>query len=140
MYLFIFFSSNNLKQLSTFHPPLPGEMRMYSQKAPNYGPYLPELRSIRITYWFRHFHRVKSWESVWICRITSRCFFIPSCLQRQLFYINAPIFINAPRPWACRGMPFDDAYQDMFERVSLGAQLRPATQLFEGGVGPPART
>ena len=61
VYLFIFFPSNNLKQLSTFHPPFTGEMRMYSQKAPNYGPYLPELRSIKIAYWFRHFDRVISW-------------------------------------------------------------------------------
>ena len=54
--------------------------------------------------------------------------------------ILPPIFINAPRPWACRGMPFDDVYQNMFERVSLGAGISIRSSMWRVWVGPLARS
>ena len=84
---------------------------MYSLKVRNYGLYLPQHK--RDCKWFQ---------------FVAENFFLPSVTRQNerflltlklsipqlISNVSAPhTCINAPRPWACRGMPFDDVYQDI---------------------------
>ena len=62
--------------------------------------------------------------------------FYTKLLTTTFILYQRPHIYQRPRPWACRGMPFDDVYQDMFERVSLGGRVFSTCFCIEEWVGP----
>ena len=100
---------------------LSGEMRMYSLKSRYYSPYLFLCNAL-----YASAHTYYSLNWIFSCRhfdfdLTYTEYFV---LLIYTWLTSTPHpCINAHRPWACRGMPFDDVHQDMFERVSLGAGI-----------------
>ena len=68
---------------------------MYSQKAPNYGPYLPELRSIRITYWFRHFLELNLGNLSGYAEKPARAF-LYQVAHNDIYFISTPPYLSTP--------------------------------------------
>ena len=134
MYLFQFLLSYNSKQLSTFHLPFGGDENVLAKDlAPWPKVWNPRfLSSYRLVFvFFRNFLKINILEIHYLTLLLHH-------LQRQ----RPPACINAHRPWACRGMPFDDVCQmpSATQSLSLGAGISIRSSMWRVWVGPLARS
>ena len=104
MYLFQFLLSYSSKQLSTFHLPFGGDENVLAKDlAPWPKVWNPRfLSSYRLVFvFFRNFLKINILGIHYL-----------TLLLQSTSNVNAPLLASTPhRPWACRGMPFDDVCQ-----------------------------
>ena len=105
MYLFQFISSFNIKQLSTFHLPFGGDENVLAKNLMLWRQCLDGKFSMLwkklflITWFFKTIINMKY--------ITCSYYYHHTSLTS-----TRPLLASTPhRPWACRGMPFDDVCQ-----------------------------